>query len=131
MLTKEEIWDRLRVKSVWITPTRTPFFVAAEAHMHATLNTLAEQYRRYIIMLLFQGNAITAQSATVEKLEEDGTYTMKFSDIQIQASAMPQIPNGGYSIEDPIMSLEGGTNLYGTVNGNSNNLSIIYWDSEI
>lgn len=137
MLTKEEIWDRIRVKSVWLMPTRTPFFVAGEEHMKAASNHLQEQYRRYIVYLLFQGNAIAAQSANVEKLGDDAdptldaSFTMKWSDIQIQPSAMPQIPDGAYSITDPIISLEGGTNLYGRVNGNSINLSIIYWDSEV
>lgn len=136
MLTKEEIWDRIRVKSVWLMPTRTPFFVAGEEHMKAT-NHLQEQYRRYIVCLLFQGNAITAQSAKLEQLGDDAdptlnaSFTMKWSDIQIQPSAMPQIPDGAYSITDPIISLEGGTNLYGTVNGNSINATVTYWDSEV
>ena len=133
VLSKEEIWDRLRMKSVWLMPARTPFFVAGEEHMLAAgaADTLAEQYMRYIVMLLFQGNAIVAQSANIEQIDEDGNYDMKISDVQIQPAAMPQIPNGGYSITDPIMAIEGGTNLYGRVNGNSINLSIIYWDNEL
>lgn len=131
VLSKEEIWDRLRMKSVWLMPARTPFFVAAEEHMHATLDTLGEQYIRYIVMLLFQGNAIVAQSANIEQIDEDGNYDMRISDVQIQPSAMPQIPDGGYSIMDPLMSMEGGTNLYGRVNGNSINLTIVYWDNDI
>lgn len=131
VLSKEEIWDRIRVKSVWLMPTRTPFFVAGEEHMAAATDTLVEQYIRYVVMLLFQGNAIVAQSANVEKLLETGVYAMKFSDVQIQPAAMPQIPNGAYDIENPIISIEGGTNLYGTVNGNSINLSIIFWDNDV
>jgi len=131
VLTKQEIWDRIRVKSVWLTSARTPFFEAGEEHMSTTADTLAERYIRYIVCLLFQGNAITAQSAKIEKIDEDGDYIVKWSDIQIQPSAMPQIPQGSYNIEDPIISLEGGTNLYGHVNGNSINLSITYWDNEV
>jgi len=131
MLTKEEIWDRLRIKSVWLMPARTPFWEAGEEHMHATADTLAERFRRYIVFLLFQGNATAAQSAAIEKLLEDGTYVMKFSDVQIQPSAMPQIPQGAPQIDSPFMSVEGGTNLYGHVNGNSINLTVCYWDSNI
>jgi len=131
VLGKEEIRDRLRVKSVWLTSAKTPFFEAGEEHMSATADTLAERYIRYIVCLLFQGNATKAQSAKIEKVDENGSYIVKWSDIQIQPSAMPQIPSGAYSIEDPIITLEGGTNLYGHVNGNSINLSVTFWDSEI
>lgn len=132
VLTKEEIWDRIRVKSVWLGVARTPFFVAGEKHMQAAANSLTEGYIRYIISLLFQGNAIVNQSAKIEKLEEDAvTYTVKWSDVQIAPAAMPQIPEGAYDIENPIISLEGGTNLYGHVNGNSINLTITYWDNDI
>lgn len=131
MLSKEEIWDRIRCKSVWIFPARTPIWIAAEEHMHPTLNVLAERMRRYIIMLLFQGNAIVATTASIEHLREDGVYVMKFSDIQIQPSAMPQIPAGGLDIESPFLTIEGGTNLYGQVNGNSINLTVVSWDSDI
>jgi len=139
ILTKGAIRDRIRVKSVWLKTTRTPFFTAEDEHVEnvtdpltATLvPVLSERYTRYIVSLLFQGNAVAHTSGKVEKYEEDGTYTVKWSDIQIAPAAMPQIPEGSYSIEDPIISLEGGTNLYGHVSGNSINLTITYWDSEI
>lgn len=133
VLTKQEIRERIRVKSVWLGVTRTAFFASTDEHMGGTaaIPILTEEFMRYIVSLLFQGNAIVAQSGSVEKYEEDGTYTMKWSDIQIQPAQMPQIPDGAYSLEDPIISMEGGTNLYGHVNGNSINLTITYWDDEI
>ena len=128
VLGKEEIWERIRVKSVWLMPARTPFFVAGEEHMQAVANVLVERYMRYIISMLFQGNAIVHQSAKIEKYKEDGTYEVNWSDVQIAPAAMPQIPEGAYDIENPIIVLEGGTNLYGHVNSNSINLTITYWD---
>jgi hypothetical protein len=132
VLGKEEIWERLRTKSVWLMPVRTPLFtIADDDHMGAG-NVIGEGYMRYVVMFLFQGNGITAQTGSIEKLEEDGaTYKMLISDVQIQPAAMPQIPNGGLDIESPIMSAEGGSNLYGHVNGNSINLTIVYWDNGI
>jgi hypothetical protein len=44
---------------------------------------------------------------------------------------MPQIPLGHHSVEDPILSLEGNTGLYGQVNGNSLNLTVIWWDDDV
>lgn len=132
VLSKEEIWERIRTKSVWLGIARTPIFVAGEEHMAAAADTLRESYMRYIVMLLFQGNGIQAVSGSIEKLEEDGiTYTMKISDVQIQPSAMPQIPAGGLDIESPWMSMEGGAGLYGHVAANSINLTVVYYDDEI
>jgi len=130
LITKEFIRDRIRTKSVWLMPARTPFFVAGEEHMQAAVNLLSERIIRYIVSLLFQGNAITNQSGKIEKYKEDGTYEVVWSDVQIAPAAMPQIPEGSYDIEDTILSLEGGTNLYGHVNGNSINVTITYWDNE-
>jgi hypothetical protein len=130
VLGKEELWERIRIKSVWLQPVRTPFFTAAEEHMMAG-PVLRENYMRYIVMLLFQGNAVVAQSGNIEKYHEDGTFEVVISDVQIQPAAMPQIPQGAPQIDSPFMSIEGGTNLYGTVNGNSINVSVVYWDNEI
>jgi len=133
VLSKEELWERIRIKSVWITPTRTPFFASTDEHMGGTapVPVLLERYMRYIVMLLFQGNGIVAQSGNIEKYKEDGTFEVLISDVQIQPSAMPQIPQGAPQNDSPFMSIEGGTNLYGTVNGNSINVSVVYWDNEI
>jgi len=139
VLSKQEIWDRIRVKSVWLYQTRTAFFTDEDEHIDsvtdpitaASVPVVSEEYTRYIISLLFQGNAVQAQSAKIEKYKEDGTYEVKWSDIQIQPAAMPQIPEGAYDIENPIISLEGGSNLYGHVNGNSINLTVTYWDSDV
>lgn len=131
VIGKEEIWDRLQVKSVWLGVARTPFWTATDEHMTSDVlgnPVLVERYMRYVISLLFQGNAIVHQSGKIEKYEEAGTYTVKWSDVQIAPAAMPQIPEGSYSLEDPVIALEGGTNLYGHVNGNSINLTITYWD---
>lgn len=136
VLKKEEIWDRIRTKSVWLFPAMTPIFVAGEEHMYPVAlglgNTLRDQFMRYVTLLLFQGDALVHHSASIQKLEADRvTFTVKFSDVQIAPAAMPQIPNGGHSIEDPILTVEGSTGLYGQVNGNSVNLTIVWWDDDV
>lgn len=133
VLSKEELWERIRIKSIWLTTARTPFFADTDEHMGGTpdVPVLLERYIRYIVMLLFQGNAVAAQSGKIEKYLEAGTFEVLISDVQIQPSAMPQIPQGAPQIDSPFMSMEGGTNLYGNVNGNSINLSVVYWDNEL
>lgn len=135
VLTKEEIWERIRTKSVWLTPALTPIFLAGEEHMYPVAlgvgNRLRDQFMRYVTLFLFQGDAVVHHSGSIQKLEVNNTFTVKISDVQIAPAAMPQIPNGGHSIEDPILSLEGNTGLYGQVNGNSVNLTVIWWDDDV
>lgn len=133
ILGKELIRDRLRVKSTWLMPARVPFFINTDEHMTGTIAApvLTERFTRYIVCLLFQGNAIVHQSARIDRYNENGTFEVKWSDVQIAPAAMPQIPEGAYDIENPIISMEGGTNLYGHVNGNSINLTVTYWDNDV
>lgn len=117
-LTKEEIRDRLVTKAVWCTPTRTALFA-----------TVPEDRFRYIVAIFISGNLATTQAIRFEKLKEDGTYEELISPIPVAPADFRQLPTS-YSIEDPIISLEGGTRLYGQVDGLSLNTDIIYWDSE-
>jgi hypothetical protein len=123
VLSKEEIWDRLKTESTWVLGTRTPLFAA-----------VAERQFRYVVAIWISGDNASNRTIQFEKLEEDGsTYTMKFSPIPISSTGFQQIPEGGYSIEDPIMTFEGGTRLYGKtdVEGTSLNVTVNYWDADI
>ena len=135
-LTREVIRDRLRVKSLWITPqnTRVAFWVIGEEHMQAAANQLLQRYIRYVVSMLPQGNPGQADSVLmIEKLHSDGvTFTTKWSDIVVEAGVFPhQIPEGAHDLENPVISVSGGENLYGTVSGNSINLTVTYWDNDI
>lgn len=118
MLTKEQIRDRLKTVDVWLTTTRTAFFDA-----------VPERKMRYVVALHFNGDGTSSRTVDIEKLEEDGDYTMKFSMIPVSPAKHQEIPEDTYDIESPIMALEGGTRLYGKVSGNSINSTVIYWDT--
>jgi len=36
VLSKQEIWDRIRVKSVWLYQTRTAFFTDEDEHIDSS-----------------------------------------------------------------------------------------------
>jgi len=118
-LTKQEIRDRLKVESTWVTTTRTALF-----------DTVPEDRFRYVISIWIDGDMQATRVVTIEKLKEDGSYEVKWSHIPVAPADTKQIPEGSYDIEDPVISLEGGTRLYGTVDGNSINITVTYWDSE-
>lgn len=120
-LTKEEIRGRLQTESHWITRERTLLFTAA----------IAENKTRYIVAIWIKGNRQNADDITFERLNEDGTYTTLFSPIPVGPADFRQIPEGAYDVEDPVLRLEGGETLYGTVVGLSLNTTINYWDTEL
>ena len=122
VLQKENIWDRLKTDSVWVTNTRTALFAA-----------VAERQFRYVVGIWVSGNMQVTTTIELEKLEEDATYTIKWSPIPVAPADFRQIPKGSYSIIDPIITFEGGTRFYGKTDvvGMSLNLSLAYWDWDI
>jgi hypothetical protein len=128
-LTKEDIWERLRTDSVWVTGVLTQI-----TPLPAPTNVLARQFR-IIPMIWIPGNGTGQIGVQFLKLEADGvTYTVKFCPIQVAASpGAIQIPGGAYDVENPILTLEGGTRLFGQCStaGTSVNVTIEYWDLDI
>ena len=128
MTNKEIIRQKLRVKSVTIGTSRTAAFSSGEYHMDEDSDYLAEQHMRYIVAIILIGDGSGSRIVDIEKYEEDGSYTMKFDDVPIAPADVRQLPPNGYSIEDPILTLEGGTNLYLKADAGSPKATIIYWD---
>jgi len=122
VLQKEDIWERLKTESTWVTSDRTALFAA-----------VAERQFRYVVGIWISGNMQVTVTCQFEKLEEDATYTMKWSPIPVAPADFRQIPKGSYSITDPIVTFEGGTRLYGKTDiaGMSLNVTIAYWDWDI
>jgi len=124
MLDKEQIRDRLQTDAFWVTNTRT-----------ALTGAIAERLMKYVVALYINGNTQIATGVMIEKMEEGTptTYTVKFSHINVPAADNIQVPKDGFSITDPVLTLEGGTRLYAStlVSGHSVNLSVIHWDNDI
>jgi len=120
-LTKEEIRERLQTVNIYITTARTPFFDA-----------VLERKIRYVVAITLFGDRVSTREVYIEKLEEDGTtYTPKFDSINLAPPEKVQLPVEGKDIENPIISLEGGTRLYGRVSGNSITATCEFWDNDI
>ena len=122
VLQKEDIWERLKTESVWVTDVRTPLFAA-----------VAERQWRYVVGIWLSGDLKTTLTVQFEKLEEDTSYSMKWSPIPVAPADFRQIPIGGLSIVDPIVTCEGGTRLYGKTDlaGSSMNVTVEYWDWDV
>ena len=117
--SKQEIRDRLKTISVWCLNERTALFA-----------TVPEASFRYIVGIWLCGNAGSTSYVKFEKLKEDAEYEEVYSPIPVAPADFRQIPKGSYHIEDPVVSLEGGTRLYGVTTGISINVSVAYWDKD-
>ena len=95
VLQHEEIWERLKTESVWVTSARTPLFAA-----------VTERQFRYVVGIWISGDLKKTLTVQIEKLEEDATYSMKWSPIPVAPADFRQIPKGSLSIEDPIVTCE-------------------------
>ena len=122
VLQKENIWERLKTDSVWVTNARTALFAA-----------VAERQFRYVVGIWVSGNVQVTTTLELEKLKEDATYVTKWSPIPVAPADFRQIPKGSYSIVDPIVTFEGGTRFYGKTDvvGMSLNVSVAFWDWDI
>ena len=120
VLDKEELRQRVRIQDVWLGIARTAMLAAA----------VPEGKMRFVLMITLTGDTQQNRNVQIEKLEEDASYTMKWSNVPVAAAAMVHImPN--YDIEQPVIVLQGGSNLYGRVSGNSLQSIVHYIDDEI
>ena len=123
-LTKEEIRERLKTESVWVTTSWT-----------ALLAAVADRKIRYIVAIWISGNRQSADDIEFALLPQDGTVptnlSTKWSPIPVGPADFRQIPEGNVDIEGSILTCEGGSRLYGRVVGISLNTTTEYWDDDI
>lgn len=120
VLTNEEIRERIRIQDTWITTERTEMLPAA----------VGESLFRFVVAIALSGDQQQNRTVDIEKEEEDASFTMKWSNIPVApANYVHLMPN--YNIEQPIIVLQGGSSLFGSVSGNSLQAMVHYWDDEI
>ena len=120
-LTKQEIRDRLRPAQLTIGSSRTNFFG----------EDVPERKIRYIVAIFIFGDATSSRLVEIEKVKEDDTYEMVFDNIGVAPTEKVQLPIDGYDIEDPLITLEGGTNLSAIADAGAPEATVIYWDNDI
>ena len=118
-LTKQQIRERIKVEEIWVT-TRTSLIPWV----------VPESVMRYIVQLRVCGDTQQLNTLDIEKLEEDASYTMKFSLIPVAPAAMVAIPEN-LDIEQPVLVTQGGTQITGSVTGNSLQVTTTFWEDGI
>jgi len=125
--TQEQIMERLQTDSVPIETTRTPL-----------TDAIPDRKMRFIVKIMLHGDGVASRTVDIEKLKkggdpaEDADFTMKFNDVPVAPADVRNIPEGSHDLENPVLVLEGGTQLYGRVSAGAGlNVTILYWDSDI
>jgi len=118
MSEKNIIREKLKATSVTIGTSDTD----------AWTENVPENKMRFIVAIFLIGDGTASRTVDIEKKEEDGSYTVKFDDVPIAPADVRPIPPS-YDIENPILVLEGGTNLAFKANAGSPKATVIYWDS--
>jgi hypothetical protein len=121
MVDKSVIRDRLQTNEVWVTSSRTELF-----------GTVDSDKIRYVVGIFVNGDLAGTRNVVIEK-KRNTTYTSKFH-INVSPAEHKQLPQGGYSIEDPLLIIEGGSALYAHNDapaGSSQAITVIYWDDRV
>ena len=125
-LTKREIRERLRYAQLTIGTSRANFFAT----------DIPERMNRFIVAILIFGDATATRLVEIEKLKDGhadppiaADYDMIFDNVGVAPTEKVQIPKDKYDIEDPIITLEGGTNLSAVADAGAPEATVIYWNS--
>ena len=95
-------------------------------------SNVPEKTFRYIVRIDLIGDGVASRTVDIKYKDESGNYTTKFPMIPVPPADVRQIPQGSWDIENPILVLEGGTNLAGKVNAGAGvSLVVTWWDDEV
>ena len=113
--------ERLSYAQLTIGTSRANFFA----------DDVPEGVMRNILGILLFGDGTASRTVEIEKVEEDDTYDMIFDNIPVPPAAVVPLPPADYDIENPIVVLEGGTNLSAVASAGAPEATVIFWDTEI
>ena len=120
-LTRQEIMERLSYAQLDITDERGNFFD----------EDVPERTMRNIVAIILFGDGTASRTVNIEKVEEDDTYDMIFDHVPVAPANVVQLPPADYDIQNPIVVLEGGTNISAVASAGTPYATLIYWDTEL
>jgi len=124
-LTRDQIRERLKYAQLTLSTSRQNIFSS----------DIAERVKRNIVAIFIMTDA-TLRTVEIEKVKEDDTYDMIFDAVSIDIATgtrqgIVQLPEKAYDIENPILVLEGGTNLSFIASLGAPEVTVLYWDDEL
>jgi hypothetical protein len=123
MVTRDQVRERLKFAQLTLSTSRQNIFSS----------DVPERVKRNIVAIILTTDG-TLRYVEIEKVKEDGTYEMFLDNVPVDVATGPhgivQLPNN-YDIENPILVLEGGTNLSFISSAGAPECTVIYWDDEL
>ena len=119
-LTRDQIRERLKYAQLTLSGTMASIFSS----------DVAERAKRNIVLIWMNGDG-TARTVNVEKVKEDDTWDMIFKAVHVPATDDIEIPKSGFDIENPIIVLEGGTNLSFIASAGTPYVTVVWYDDEL
>jgi hypothetical protein len=119
-MNRNTIRERLRFATLSPGTSPSNFFT----------NDIPEKTMRYIVAILIIGDNVGTKTVTVSRVNEDDTLTTFLNAVPVGATELKPIPPS-YDVENPILTLEGGTNLAASASASGPKVTVIYWDDEI
>ena len=122
-LSKAQIRERLLTRSTWVTNVWASVFPDLGG------NPLNERQMRYVVYIALAGNTQNTVGVAIRLQREGVSGPRVFSPISVAPADFIQIPPS-HDIEDPIVQVEGGGDLFAhtKVTGHSVNVTVQYWD---
>ena len=118
-MEKKIVIERLKTEAAHIGTSETDIFSS----------DVPESKFRYVVKVILMGDGAADRVVDIYKKKEDGTYEKKIPMIHVASTEVLEL--GSDNPENPLLVLEGGTNLAGKVNaGTGISLAVIYWDDE-
>lgn len=123
--------DEVELRRRVIGRLKTDVFTATTGGANAWSSDISENTIRNIVGMWMVGDNTGDRRVTIEKVEEDDTTTDKFPSIPVATDGFVAV-HTTYDLFNPILRLEGGTNLKGTVDGGTGvDVILNYWDEII
>jgi len=119
-LTEDQIRERIKYAQLTLSTSRQNLWTS----------DIPERVKRNIVKIYIFGDG-TDRTVEIEKVEEDDTYDMIFDNVHVGATSNVELPSGKIAYKEPILVLEGGTNLSFIASAGAPEVTVIYWDDEL
>jgi len=119
MIPREVVIERLGYAQITVGTSDTNFFSS----------DVPERKMRNIVAIFLIGDG-TSRTVDIKKVKEDDTTDTIFDGVPVPPADIVPIPEK-HDIMNPIIVLEGGTNLAAVASAGAPTATLIYWDNDV
>ena len=122
MTSRRRLMEKVRVVQITLSTTKQDIFTTKT-------KTIPAGKMRFIVGMFLYGDGSTSATVDIEKKEKDGSYTALFKKVPVSPAGRVPVPERwNFDLENPIITLEYGTDLAATASAGAPEMTIIYYD---